>query len=399
MHDQHAAPQAGPSLGARVLRGLGLSLTVLVLLWLVFELVCRVVDLPKLSRDELDPLAAQMQDARIEPHPYLAYANRPNFVHEPSATDPTSVRHNSLGFRGPETTWEKPAGTYRVLCLGGSSVYGIGPSSDATNWPTLLETRLNQAQSAKRVEVINGGCQGYSTFEMSIQLALRGVSLSPDLVLCYEAINDMRCALYPNVARDNTHWRALWPTERESLAERLLERSYAYLAWRRYATDWWSERANLGNYVIVDFGKYMPDDYAHANAADLGFANIRRNLVSIVGTAHAHGAEVLLVTQATRMADFERFGSSQAQKDGFNRVTAMFGEVANERSVPYCDARSALESEADRQRAAVGKDQIFVRPDVVRPGVGNGEVHLTDEGCELLAKTIAARILELGLVR
>lgn len=399
MHDQHPAPQARSSVGARVLRGLGISLTVLLALWLVFELVCRVVDLPKLSRDELDPLAAAFKDSRVEPHPYLAYANRPGFVHEPSASDPASVRHNALGFRGPETTWEKPPGTYRVLCLGGSSVYGIGPSSDATNWPTRLEMHLNEAKPAKRVEVINGGCQGYSSFEMSINLALRGVSLSPDLVLCYEAINDMRCALYPNVARDNTHWRAVWPVEREDSAQALLEKSYAYLAWRRYATNWWDERKNLGNYVIVDFGKYMPDDYAHANAADLGFANIGRNVVTIIGAAHAHGAEVLLVTQATRMADFERFGSSDIQKQSFERVIAMIGKLANERSVPFCDARRVLEGEADRQRAAEGKDRIFVRPDVVRPGVGNGEVHLTDEGCELLAKTIAARILELGLIK
>jgi hypothetical protein len=50
--------------------------------------------------------------------------------------------------------------------------------------------------------VINGGCQGYSTFEMQIQLELRGVDFQPDLVLCYETINDMRCALYPNVQHD-----------------------------------------------------------------------------------------------------------------------------------------------------------------------------------------------------
>jgi lysophospholipase L1-like esterase len=379
---------------ARILRGAGISFCALLAMFALFEIACRVVDLPKLTRDELDPVTAQLKDARVGPHPYLAYANRPSFVHEPTAKDPVSVHHNSLGFRGRETTWAKPPGTYRILCLGGSSTYGIGPSSDDTNWTSRLEVHLNEAQLPKRVEVINGGCQGYSTFEMSIQLALRGLDFSPDLVVCYEAINDMRCALYPNVAHDNTHWRAVWPVARPSPSERMLEKSYTYLAWRRYMTDWWTTQQSLGSYVIVDFGKYGNDDYAHATDAELGFANIARNIVSIVATAHAHGAEVLLVTQGIRIEDLDRFGSRQAQRDGFQRVIDLIGRIANERSVPYCDARAVLVAEADRQRAAEGKDRIFVRPEQA-----NGEVHMTDEGCELLAATIAARIVELKLVK
>jgi hypothetical protein len=75
-------------------------------------------------------------------------------------------------------------------------------------------------------------------------------------------------------------------------------------------------------------------------------------------------------------------------------MTKILGEVANERGVPYCDARAALEAEADRQRAETGLDRIFVRPDK-----RNGEVHMTDEGCDLLARTFAARIVELGLLK
>jgi hypothetical protein len=59
-----------------------------------------------------------------------------------------------------------------------------------------------------------------------------------------------------------------------------------------------------------------------------------------------------------------------------------------------CDARTVLESTADLQRAESGADRIFVRPDKK-----NGEVHLTDEGCLLLARTLATRIAELALVK
>lgn len=389
--DRALAPHVRASKWKRGLLALLLGLPALVI---VFELACRALPLPGLSRDRLDPFEASLKNSRVVPHPYLAYAGRPNFQLKLDAPRPLEVSHNSLGFNGPETTWEKPAGTYRIVCLGGSSTYGIGPSSTFKNWPVLLQAQLNAAGLPKPVEVVNLGLQGYSTFESQTNLALRGVELRPDLVIVYHTINDLRCALYPGVVRDNTHWRAIWPVEREDLLLETLERSYTFLAWRRYLTDWFENQRDIGAYVIVDFGKHYPDDYAHPTDLDLGFASFRRNLVSIVGTARAHGAEVLLATQAVRMGDFERFGSSDLQKQGFERMTRILGEVANERGVPFCDVRAVVEAEADRQRASEGADRIFVRPDR-----RDGEVHLTDEGCEWVARAFCARIVELGLVK
>ncbi len=362
-------------------------------LLVLLETLPRFFEIDKLTPSELDPLAAAFKDSRIEPHPYLAYSNRKGFKKPASEKDPVVVEHSSLGFNSAEVAWKKPAGTYRIVCLGGSSTYGIGPSSTWTNWPVKLGEEL-AARSSRPIEVVNLGCQGYSTFESQINLALRGVDLEPDLVLVYHTINDLRCALYPGVVRDNTHWRAVWPVDRKLPFEAALEQSITYKAWRRYYTSWWEERQNLGAYVIVDFGKHAPDDYAHPTDPDLGFANFRRNLINIVAIAKAHGSEVMLVTQGTRMGDFDRFGSAQLQKDGFERMTGILKEVAAERGVPLCDARTVLESTADLQRAESGADRIFVRPDKK-----NGEVHLTDEGCLLLARTLATRIAELALVK
>jgi len=374
---------------------LGLTITGFTLLFLLvaLETVPRFVDVPRLKPDELDPIAAVLKDSRVQPHPYLAYANRPGFKKPATEKDPVLVEHNSLGFNSAEVTWKKPAGTYRIVCLGGSSTYGFGPSSTWTNWPVKLGEEL-AAKSTKSIEVVNLGCQGYSTFESQINLAIRGVDLEPDLVVVYHTINDMRCALYPGVSHDNTHWRANWPVDRKLPSEQFLENFMLYKTWRRYGTDWAEERLNLGAYVIVDFGKHAPDDYAHPGDPDLGFASYRRNLINIVAIARAHGAEVLLATEACRMGDLDRFGSKELQKQGFERMTQTIKDVAKERNVPLCDSRTVLESTADRQRAESGTDKIFVRPDKK-----NGEVHLTDEGCLLLAQTLAARIAELGLVK
>src|SRR5690606_16916383 len=130
------------------------------------------------------------------PHPYLAYSLTPGYRSWKNA--PSQASHNSLGFRGPETTWEKPEGVYRIACLGGSSTYGHTPTSDATTWPARLGVHLSQRYPERRIEVINAGTSGYSTFESIVNLAFRVSQLEPDLVIVYHSINDMRCLLYPN---------------------------------------------------------------------------------------------------------------------------------------------------------------------------------------------------------
>ena len=54
--------------------------------------------------------------SKYVPHPYLAYALNPSYRSADGLT-----RHNSLGFRGAEIAHAKPAGAYRIACLGGSS--------------------------------------------------------------------------------------------------------------------------------------------------------------------------------------------------------------------------------------------------------------------------------------
>src|SRR5690606_1422490 len=106
--------------------------------------------------------------------------------------------------------------------------------SDATTWPARLGVHLSQRYPERRIEVINAGTSGYSTFESIVNLAFRVSQLEPDLVIVYHSINDMRCLLYPNPQPDNTHWRAVWTKSRESPIERWLANSMTYLIARRY---------------------------------------------------------------------------------------------------------------------------------------------------------------------
>jgi hypothetical protein len=88
---------------------------------------------------------------------------------------------NSLGYRGPERPAEKPPGVFRVLCVGGSNVYGLSVSNDET-WPAQLEKRLNAAR-AGRFEVWNAGLPAYVGVQMVIAAEEALGTIRPDLVL------------------------------------------------------------------------------------------------------------------------------------------------------------------------------------------------------------------------
>jgi lysophospholipase L1-like esterase len=375
---------------ARVFRIIGLVVSALLVAWLLIEIVPRVVDLPGLTRAELSPPFLVPNTERTKAHPYIAYVPREGWRARPEdyskRENYRQASHNSLGLRGPETTREKPPGTYRIVCIGGSSVYGHTESSDETTWPARLQEHLNAAEPPRRVEVINGGGSGYSTFEMLINLELRLLEFDPDLVVVYEAINDVRCALYskddPHPRPDNTHWRAVWPVYRPSPMEEVLERSYAYLIWRRYGTDYTRKRAELGFYAIVDYDPGRLDLYVEDfPLPEQGFANFRRNLVSIVGVARAHGAQVLLSTQAMWFRHLEGSPSKDTQTAGLLRAREILRAVAAAEQVPLADTAAVLEAAAEEEFLRNATQSLFA-----------AEVHLTDAGSDLLARTLATRI-------
>ena len=353
------------------------------------ELIPRLIEIPGLTRADLDPIGHELDKANIQPHPYLAYANRPHYKSREGAK--RQVSHNSMGLRGPEVILPKPEGVFRIICLGGSSTYGHGPSSDQTTWPARLEHHLRTARPETPVEVINAGCRGYSTFESLSNYAFRLSDLNADLVLIYHTVNDMRCALYLDVQRDNTHWRAVW----KDLPRSSMEGSYTYLFWRRYLTDHFEELGDIGNFVIVDFGKNLsadggagrPTAYQIKEDTELGYRNFHRNLESMVALVESDGADVAIGTQAVLK---RRPASEDDEVMAFEQMTGILGKVSSDRGALLVDVQSIVAAEEER-RAGLGEPSLFISsPDPV-------EVHLTDEGADLVASIFAEALIAGGL--
>ena len=94
-----------------------------------------------------------------------------------------SVDINSHGLRGPETTYEKPPSTIRILNLGDSIAMGWGVREEDT-YGRLLESRLNENPTGDfRYEVINAGVPGWNLDNALAYLQAEGLKYQPDLVV------------------------------------------------------------------------------------------------------------------------------------------------------------------------------------------------------------------------
>jgi lysophospholipase L1-like esterase len=102
----------------------------------------------------------------------------------------TYLQYNSKGMRGPERSYAKPPGTYRILALGDSFVDGYTVAL-ADRVTEQLERLLNAASPPQRVEAITMGVAGYSTDQELLWLESEGLRYEPDLVVLLFFDNDI----------------------------------------------------------------------------------------------------------------------------------------------------------------------------------------------------------------
>jgi lysophospholipase L1-like esterase len=119
--------------------------------------------------------------------------------------EPTHV--NSRGLRAPEIPVEKPSGNTRVLLLGDSTVYGVRVS-DSQSFGGLLERGLRAHHAA--VEVLNGGCPGFSSWQALQALKDRLLAYEPDIVVIATLWSDAQGSTQPDAARFGEGARRSW---------------------------------------------------------------------------------------------------------------------------------------------------------------------------------------------
>jgi hypothetical protein len=170
----------------RILRKISFSLLTILIGFAILDTAYRLV------RKVVHPPG---QEAIFEPDPMLGRRHVKNakaVVIEWSKTAPNRVTINEFGFRGPTPrTLEKPPGMIRVIVQGGSTTEDIFVD-DGRTWPEQLQEKLNAILKTDRIEVINMGTSGYTSWNCVNDLKLNGLHLKPEIVVAYHGVNDFR---------------------------------------------------------------------------------------------------------------------------------------------------------------------------------------------------------------
>jgi lysophospholipase L1-like esterase len=110
------------------------------------------------------------------------------------------VRANSLGFRGPEISLEKPADTIRIGVFGDSSSFGWGVNQDET-FSSLLQSLLSQKFPGRKFEVANFAIPGDSSEYGKLILEKFVPQYKMDMLILGFGANDAKAVRQPHSAQ------------------------------------------------------------------------------------------------------------------------------------------------------------------------------------------------------
>ena len=146
---------------------------------------------------------------------------------------------NSLGFRGPEVSITKPSGTVRLAFLGASTTWCGEVSSNDHAWPHLVTSSLGRAFPRARFDYVNAAVPGYTMSSMLKSMERRVARLDVDIVVIYEASNNLSGELRELAVKqgliETAQWKPFsWPS-RYSLLWLLAEKNLRVFSAQRSA--------------------------------------------------------------------------------------------------------------------------------------------------------------------
>ncbi len=146
---------------------------------MICELSVRIFYKPNTRLDGI--ISILMEDQK------LLWRFKPN-IH--AVYQDVEVYINSLGFRSKEFASKENADSIRVFCMGASPTFGWGVPFDYI-YSQNLEDMLRKVYKTKRIDVINAGIIGYSSYQGALLLEKQILNFSPDVVTIPYLINDV----------------------------------------------------------------------------------------------------------------------------------------------------------------------------------------------------------------
>jgi len=271
----------------RQLLYLGFIYVVFLLLLLSVELITRVafprvdsLDLFVNTPQQKMQVANPEQSGIFEGDPLLLWRLKPNLDHV--YWDFTVVSTNAQSFRADYPIGAKPAGTFRIVCLGDSVTFGYRvppvwpekPSDYNPEWqpfPVLLEKELRNANPNRSIEVFPMAVPGYTSHQGLAWLRRDIGYLQPDVVIASFGWNDVSMSDVPDRQAIDTRW---WPVA----IRWLVDHSQAFA----HGTRWLRSRNQAKPAAHVPEPRVSQKEYVD-------------NFNAIVRLAKDHGAGVIVI--------------------------------------------------------------------------------------------------------
>jgi lysophospholipase L1-like esterase len=298
------------------------------------------------------------------------------------------VHVNAAGFRGTRPTTPAHDGVQRIMVVGASTTFDWGVTDDDHAWPARLEYYLQRRLPDQRIEVVNAGVPGYTIVDNLIRLETELYQYQPDVVLYYEAHNDLIAALRAGADRppptDTPQEIAAMAGWRYWLSRHSL--FYAKVAERIAAIHW----RGLGRGGAPDAGAG-----AWPAVIAQGTTSFSRNLTTFLTVARRFGMRVGLaevvyahLPGATPQATAETqarwrvavpFASPDIVMQAYARYNAVLDSVAAAQGIPCV------------RTAGFGLDGLEAyAPD--------DPIHFNDAGADRMAREMADQLLATSLV-
>lgn len=230
-----------------------------------------------------DPVLPERIDWACQRDPRLGFRFVPGAV-GPGGPGANSI--NSLGYRGPEVAVPKPAGVYRILCVGNSVTVGVNIHNDTT-YPGILQCFFDAAPVAgRRVEVVNAGVPGYLSDHQCYRMLHDFPRLQPDCIVFLMGEADICAALLTNAT-----WQAIGRPRPMTVP--WLDRPW--LAWLgKRSTVVRQSRDALEELLIARrLRQTAKQDMTPLLGPDI--ARYKKNLASLLGACRERGIQALLV--------------------------------------------------------------------------------------------------------
>lgn len=190
---------------------------------------------------------------------------------------------NSHGLRGPETTYAKPPGTFRILSLGDSVTMGWGVREEATYGRQLEEMLNEQSGGDLRYEVINAGVPGWNLENALAYLQGEGLKYDPDLIL-----------LDLTLANDIKGKSALQADNQPALIQWLRVHSY-FWPFLTVQLRWLEARAQGQDRIDVIDPPTDPEKYFPLEPESEQWTRAWTHVSAIDQLGRAHQAQVMLI--------------------------------------------------------------------------------------------------------